>query len=213
MTPTQFLLILSLPITFLLILLVTPSSSPSRSYLVFICLINWLVTGCGWEVFWSLGLFNGLSYSERHNDPPVNDLASNVTNFLAVSSMDCCLQVLVFVASSVTIYGPKSALQPPTPSPPYLLALSFYGVLQNCLVTVLLPNTLEGVGRAPLAPFDVDFMTFAVVNGRALSVGNNIMWVSAPVIVLGMVARLFGGKEREGGEEREGLLLTSVVVK
>ena len=193
-TVLQLAFIISLPVALLLILLLTrpPTPTPRRPYLLFVCLSNLVVTGVGWEVVWSCGI-GGLSYSERHDAGGVNDPLENAVNAVATTSVDCWLQVLIFVVSSWLIRGRSAALDPPQQlSTIFLLTLTTLGVLQNCVVTLLLPNTLIGVGRAPLAPFQEDFLTFAIVNGRALSVGNNCMWVFAPCIVYAAVLKLWG---------------------
>ena len=189
----QLTMILCLPVVVLLILFVTRKPAPTsrRQYLLFVCLSNLVVTGLGWEVFWSCGI-GGKSYSERHDDGGANVPLENHINTLSTTSMDCCLQTLVFVVSSWLTLGKSAALDPPKQaSTRYLLTLSTLGVLQNCAVTLILPYGLSGVGRAPLAPFKEDFLTFAVVNGTALSVGNNCMWVFAPCIIYAAVLKIW----------------------
>ncbi|GMI32725.1 hypothetical protein TeGR_g43 [Tetraparma gracilis] len=215
-TTLQFSLILSLPLFTLAVLLATGPGT-RRSYLLLVCFSNVLVTGCGWEAWWSCGLLRGLSYSERHDEGGVDNWDENVMNVVATTSMDCWLQVLVFVSSSWIVSGRTKALDPPRSfSRGFLSCIAFAGVLQNCVVTLCLPNTVEGVCRAPLAPLDVDVGIFAVVNGRALSVGNNIMWVFAPWIVYAAVLRVWGGEEEEGegegGGEKDGEVLTKALL-
>ena len=201
-TLLQLALIISLPVALLLILLLTrpPTPTPRRPYLLFVCLSNLVVTGLGWEVFWSCGI-GGLSYSERHDEGGANDPLENAVNAVATTSMDCWLQVLVFVFSSWLVRGRSAALDPPQqPSMIFLLTLTTLGVLQNCAITLLLPNTVIGVGRAPLAPFKEDFLTFAIVNNAwgtptSLSVGNNCMWVFAPCIIYAAVLKMWGGEK------------------
>ncbi len=73
-------------------------------------------------------------------------MLSNVINWFSVTAVDCSLQVFVFVSASYTVYGKSKALVPVTKySAHYLAALGFYGVLQNCVVTIALPTEVHGV--------------------------------------------------------------------
>ena len=200
-TPFQLLGIAMLPITILVVILSSRNSLKARSYLLSILPITFVVCSLGWECWWSLG-WTGLSYSERHDDEKI--WKEDIINAIAMVSGDCSIMLTCFVLTS--FLADKFQKKSSKTLNISILILCILGVTQNCLMTLIIPVSVEDVGRAPLAPFAEEFGTFAVIDGKVLSIGNNIMWVLAPLVVLGLVGFPVTVEE----EEEEGADLLAV---